>query len=91
LLGAQKNPGQILVGFALETNNEEKNAIEKLQRKNLDFIVLNSMNDEGAGFKKDTNKITIIDKDLQKTEYGLKSKADVAKDICNKLVELLNG
>jgi len=91
LLGAQKKPGQILVGFALETNNEEKNAIEKLQRKNLDFIVLNSMNDEGAGFKKDTNKITIIDKDLQKTEYGLKSKADVAKDICNKLVELLNG
>lgn len=91
LLGGQKKPGQILVGFALETNDEEKNAIEKLQKKNLDFIVLNSMNDEGAGFKKDTNKITIIDKNLQKTIYGLKSKTDVAKDICNKLVELLNG
>jgi len=91
LLGAQKKPGQILVGFALETNDEEKNAIEKLQKKNLDFIVLNSMNDEGAGFKKDTNKITIIDKNLQKTEYGLKSKTEVARDICNKLNELLNG
>jgi len=90
-LGAQKKPGQILAGFALETNDEEKNATEKLQRKNLDFIVLNSMNDEGAGFKKDTNKITIIDKNLQKTAYGLKSKTEVAKDICNKLIELLNG
>ena len=91
LLGTKKKPGQILVGFALETENEEKNAIDKLQRKNLDLIVLNSMNDEGAGFKKDTNKITIIDKDLQKTAYGLKSKDEVAKDICDKLVELLNG
>lgn len=90
LLGQQKKPGQILAGFALETNDEEKNAIEKLQKKNLDFIVLNSMNDEGAGFKKDTNKITIIDKKLEKTIYGLKSKTEVAKDICNKLIELLN-
>lgn len=88
-LGKQKKPGQILVGFALETNNEEKNAIDKLQKKNLDFIVLNSLNDEGAGFKKDTNKITIIDSRLQKTAYGLKSKDDVAHDICIKIVELI--
>ena len=65
-LGSQKTQDQILVGFALETNDEEKNALEKLQRKNLDFIVLNSLNDQGAGFKKDTNKITIIDKQQQK-------------------------
>jgi len=88
-LGAQKIPGQILAGFALETNNEEKNAIGKLQKKNLDFIVLNSLNDEGAGFKKDTNKITIIDSRLQKTMYSLKSKEEVAIDICNKIVELI--
>jgi len=81
--------GQILAGFALETNNEEKNPIEKLQKKNLDFIVLNSLNDEGAGFKTDTNKITIIDSRLQKTVYSLKSKEEVALDICNKIAELL--
>jgi phosphopantothenoylcysteine decarboxylase/phosphopantothenate--cysteine ligase len=90
-LGKQKTAGQILVGFALETNDEEKNAIDKLQRKNLDFIVLNSLNDEGAGFKKDTNKITIIDSDLQKTAYSLKSKDDVARDICIKIVELIKN
>jgi phosphopantothenoylcysteine decarboxylase/phosphopantothenate--cysteine ligase len=90
-LGKQKTAGQILVGFALETNNEEKNAIDKLQKKNLDFIVLNSLNDEGAGFKKDTNKITIIDSNLQKTAYGLKSKEDVARDICIKIVELIKN
>ena len=91
LLGSQKKNGQILVGFALETNDEEKNAIEKLKKKNLDFIVLNSLNDEGAGFKKDTNKITIIDGNLQKTTYGLKSKDEVAQDICYKIAELING
>ena len=91
LLGSQKKNGQILVGFALETNDEEKNAIEKLKKKNLDFIVLNSLNDEGAGFKKDTNKITIIDGNLQKTTYGLKSKDEVAQDICYKIVELIHG
>jgi phosphopantothenoylcysteine decarboxylase/phosphopantothenate--cysteine ligase len=91
LMGSLKKPGQILAGFALETNDEEKNAIEKLQKKNLDFIVLNSLNDEGAGFKKDTNKITIIDSDLQKTVYGLKSKDEVALDICYKIVELIKG
>jgi phosphopantothenoylcysteine decarboxylase/phosphopantothenate--cysteine ligase len=90
-LGEQKSKGQILVGFALETNDEEKNAIDKLQRKNLDFIVLNSLNDEGAGFKTDTNKITIIDNKLQKTTFELKDKNEVAKDICNKVAELIKA
>jgi phosphopantothenoylcysteine decarboxylase/phosphopantothenate--cysteine ligase len=88
-LGEQKQQGQILVGFALETNDEEKNAIDKLQRKNLDFIVLNSLNDEGAGFKTDTNKITIIDNKLHKTIFELKNKNEVAKDICNKVAGLI--
>jgi phosphopantothenoylcysteine decarboxylase/phosphopantothenate--cysteine ligase len=91
LLGSQKKDGQILAGFALETNDEEKNAVEKLKKKNLDFIVLNSLNDEGAGFKKDTNKITIIDRNLQKIVYDLKSKKEVARDICNKIIELIKG
>lgn len=89
-LGEQKTPEQILVGFALETNDEEQNAISKLQRKNLDFIVLNSLNDAGAGFKKDTNKVTIIDRDLQKTVFELKSKEAVAHDICLKVAQLIN-
>ncbi|MGN8071281.1 bifunctional phosphopantothenoylcysteine decarboxylase/phosphopantothenate--cysteine ligase CoaBC [Mucilaginibacter sp. 22184] len=89
-LGEQKTPDQILVGFALETNDEEQNAISKLQRKNLDFIVLNSLNDAGAGFKKDTNKVTIIDRDLQKTVFELKSKEAVAQDICLKVAQLIN-
>jgi phosphopantothenoylcysteine decarboxylase/phosphopantothenate--cysteine ligase len=89
-LGALKKNGQILAGFALETNDEEKNAINKLQLKNLDFIVLNSLNDDGAGFKKDTNKITIIDGSLQKTAFGLKSKEEVAVDIWDKVIQLLN-
>ncbi|SDF32481.1 phosphopantothenoylcysteine decarboxylase / phosphopantothenate--cysteine ligase [Mucilaginibacter pineti] len=90
-LGQQKADGQLLVGFALETNDEELNAINKLERKNLDFIVLNSLNDAGAGFKKDTNKITIIDRNLQKTTFDLKSKDAVAHDICLKLAQLING
>ena len=89
-LGQQKLAGQILVGFALETNDEEKNAIEKLQKKNLDFIVLNSLNDKGAGFKTNTNKITIIDHNLQKTTFKLKDKDAVAADICNKVVQLIH-
>ncbi len=88
-LGGLKKQGQLLVGFALETDNEEAHAIGKLQTKNLDLIVLNSLKDEGAGFKTDTNKITIIDKNLAKTDYGLKSKDEVAKDICTKIVSLL--
>jgi phosphopantothenoylcysteine decarboxylase/phosphopantothenate--cysteine ligase len=90
-LGEQKKQDQILVGFALETNDEEQNATEKLKKKNLDFIVLNSLNDKGAGFKTDTNKITIIDHNLQKTTFELKDKNEVAQDICNKVAELINA
>lgn len=85
-LGLQKKDGQILVGFALETHDEQQNAQGKLERKNLDFIVLNSLNDKGAGFRHDTNKITIIDREGA-TEYPLKSKQEVAKDIVDKLEE----
>ena len=88
-LGSKKERGQILVGFALETNDEEENAIKKLETKNLDFIVLNSLNDNGAGFKTDTNKITIIERDHSKTVYPLKNKTQVAQDICAKLTELI--
>ncbi|GAB3908174.1 bifunctional phosphopantothenoylcysteine decarboxylase/phosphopantothenate--cysteine ligase CoaBC [Mucilaginibacter boryungensis] len=90
-LGGIKRSDQILVGFALETNDEEQNAVGKLKSKNLDFIVLNSLNDKGAGFKTDTNKITIIDKELHKTTYDLKGKDEVAIDICNKVAELINA
>lgn len=79
---------KILVGFALETNNEQLNAEDKLNRKNLDFIVLNSLNDEGAGFRYDTNKISIIDRE-GKTDYPLKSKVEVAADIVDRLVKAL--
>ncbi|WP_423148448.1 bifunctional phosphopantothenoylcysteine decarboxylase/phosphopantothenate--cysteine ligase CoaBC [Rubrolithibacter danxiaensis] len=88
-LGEAKKDNQILVGFALETQNEEANAIKKLQKKNLDFIVLNSLKDEGAGFKGDYNKVTIIDKYLQKESYPLKLKTAVAADICGKIVDLI--
>jgi len=88
-LGEQKKTDQLLIGFALETNNERENAIDKLKRKNLDMIVLNSLKDDGAGFKGDTNKITIVDKALSVTEYPLKNKDEVARDICKKIMELL--
>jgi len=81
-LGNEKKQ-QFLVGFALETNNELENATTKLKTKNLDLIVLNSLNDKGAGFKKATNKVTIIDKSENIYEFGLKSKAEVAEDIFN--------
>jgi len=84
-LGKLKNKKQIIVGFALETQDETKNAAGKLKRKNLDFVVLNSLNDKEAGFKTDTNKITIIDKNNKITKFGLKNKADVAVDIVNYL------
>ncbi|MCB8964556.1 MAG: bifunctional phosphopantothenoylcysteine decarboxylase/phosphopantothenate--cysteine ligase CoaBC [Bacteroidales bacterium] len=80
-LGAQKKDKQVLVGFALETDNEVENARGKLKRKNLDLIVLNSLNDAGAGFGHDTNKISIVDSSGALTSFGLKSKAEVAKDI----------
>ena len=86
-LGGMKTDAQRLVGFALETNNGEVNANEKLVKKNLDFIVLNTLEDKGAGFACDTNKVTIIGKD-SKTEYPLKSKKEVAKDIVSHLAKL---
>lgn len=78
---------QFLVGFALETNNEIENAIAKLKKKNLDLIVLNSLQDKGAGFKKSTNKVTIIDKSEKILEFSLKSKAEVADDIFNEILK----
>ncbi len=84
-LGEMKQDGQRLVGFALETENENAHAHDKLQRKNLDFIVLNSLRDPGAGFAHDTNKVTIITPRGQ-MEYELKSKAEVAHDIVDELV-----
>ncbi|MAD49735.1 MAG: bifunctional phosphopantothenoylcysteine decarboxylase/phosphopantothenate--cysteine ligase CoaBC [Flavobacteriales bacterium] len=88
-LGQIKNHKQILIGFALETNDEIVNAKKKLKDKNLDFIVLNSMNDDGAGFKHDTNKITIIDNNNKLHKFELKSKQDVADDIINYLIDKL--
>ncbi|WP_327018337.1 bifunctional phosphopantothenoylcysteine decarboxylase/phosphopantothenate--cysteine ligase CoaBC [Croceibacter atlanticus] len=87
----QHKKNQLLVGFALETENEIANAKKKLEKKNLDFIVLNSLNDKGAGFKKDTNKITIIDKAHNSKSFDLKSKAEVAKDIINEVIVKLNA
>lgn len=84
-LGRIKRKGQLLVGFALETENETENALLKLKKKNLDFIVLNSLNDAGAGFECDTNKITIIGSDGQETAFPLKSKTEVAVDIVSKI------
>lgn len=89
-LGKQKT-NQFLVGFALETNNELENAISKLKRKNLDLIVLNSLQDKGAGFKKSTNKVTLIDQQENVTEFGLKSKIEVAQDIFNEIVKKLHA
>jgi phosphopantothenoylcysteine decarboxylase/phosphopantothenate--cysteine ligase len=88
VLGMQKRADQRLVGFALETNDEKVHAHEKLQKKNLDFIVLNSLNDAGAGFRYDTNKITVISKEKE-VSYPLKSKAEVAADIIDSLKKIL--
>lgn len=82
---------QFLVGFALETDNEIENATAKLTRKNLDMIVLNSLQDKGAGFATNTNKITIIDKNLNSTHFDLKSKSAVAKDIISKIIQKLDA
>ncbi|MGN5956511.1 bifunctional phosphopantothenoylcysteine decarboxylase/phosphopantothenate--cysteine ligase CoaBC [Sphingobacterium lactis] len=86
-LGKEKRDNQTLVGFALETNNELAHAKDKLERKNLDFIVLNSMQDKGAGFAHNTNKITVINRAGEVTAYDLKSKDEVAKDICNLIIQ----
>ena len=87
-LGRNKRDGQILVGFALETNDEQTNARKKLERKNFDFIVLNSTRNEGTTFRSDDNKVSIISKDSVK-EYGKKNKKDVAADIIDELAAIL--
>lgn len=88
-LGAVKRKGQVLAGFALETDDELANARKKLKKKNLDLIVLNSLQDAGAGFRVDTNKVTIIDRRHGLTEYGIKSKREVAEDIVEFIIHSL--
>jgi len=90
-LGEKKYNGQLLVGFALETTNERENALNKLTTKNADLIVLNSLNDEGAGFGHDTNKITIFEKGGKEIQYDRKPKQQVAKDIVDRIVNMLHG
>lgn len=88
-LGKNKTRNQVLVGFALETDNEIENAKKKLHNKNLDFIVLNSLKNKGSGFKHETNQVTVIDKNLGTSTFPLKSKQEVARDIVNKVIQLL--
>jgi phosphopantothenoylcysteine decarboxylase/phosphopantothenate--cysteine ligase len=90
-LGEKKYNGQLLVGFALETADEKENALNKLKSKNADMIVLNSLNDEGAGFGHDTNKITIFEKGGNEIAYERKSKQQVAKDIVDRIVNMLHA
>ncbi len=88
-LGELKHNGQLLVGFALETNNEKENALQKLKNKNADLIVLNSLNDEGAGFGHDTNKVTIFEKNGNELGYERKPKQQVARDIVDRIVKMM--
>lgn len=90
-LGSRKKNGQIVAGFALETNNEKENALKKLASKNADLIVLNSLQDAGAGFGHDTNKITIFDKAGNEYAFGIKSKKEVAADIVNIIIKQLHA
>lgn len=89
-LGTIKSKKQLLVGFALETQNETAYALKKLETKNADLIVLNSLNDQGAGFGKDTNKVTIFDKNNQEYSFPVKSKKEVAKDIVDTIKHLMH-
>lgn len=89
-LGPQKSPNQLLMGFALETNDEANNALSKLRRKNFDLIALNSLQDKGAGFRYDTNKITIMKRSGERLDFPLKSKEEVAQDIKTIIVEILS-
>jgi phosphopantothenoylcysteine decarboxylase/phosphopantothenate--cysteine ligase len=88
-LGSMKKETQLLAGFALETDDEMKNALEKLKKKNLDLIVLNSLKDKGAGFGHDTNKITIIDRNNNIDKFELKSKEEAARDILDKIISMI--
>jgi phosphopantothenoylcysteine decarboxylase/phosphopantothenate--cysteine ligase len=90
-LGKLKHNGQVIVGFALETEHEQTNALKKLESKNFDLIVLNSLNDQGAGFGHDTNKVTIIDRQQQKKTFNLKSKKEVAHDIVEAIIEKVHA
>jgi phosphopantothenoylcysteine decarboxylase/phosphopantothenate--cysteine ligase len=90
-LGKMKRKSQILAGFALETHNEIAHATAKLQRKNLDIIIMNSMQDRGAGFGFDTNRITIIDRDNNIDKFELKSKEEAARDILDKIISILKS
>lgn len=90
-LGKLKHNGQVIVGFALETENEHANALKKIESKNFDLIVLNSLNDLGAGFGYDTNKITIIDRKQQSKTFDLKSKTEVARDIVEAIIEKMHA
>lgn len=89
-LGKEKKEGQFIVGFALETENGLANAKEKIEKKNFDLIVLNSLKDEGAGFGHDTNKVTIIDKKGAQKNFDLKSKKEVARDIVNEIIDRIH-
>jgi phosphopantothenoylcysteine decarboxylase/phosphopantothenate--cysteine ligase len=86
-MGKARQPGQTLIGFALETHRELENAIDKLKRKNLDLIVLNSLQNAGAGFEYDTNQVTLIGKDGVPHEFPLKNKKEVAVDLINHILE----
>ncbi len=90
-LGQEKQSGQFTVGFALETENEQQHALEKLSKKKLDMIVLNSLNEKGAGFGHDTNKIIIFDKEGVRQEYPLKSKQAVATDIIEQIIKKIHA
>jgi phosphopantothenoylcysteine decarboxylase / phosphopantothenate---cysteine ligase len=90
-LGKMKHNGQVIVGFALETDQEQANALKKLESKNFDLIVLNSLNDKGAGFGHDTNKVTIIDRKQQQKTFELKNKKEVARDIVNAIIEKVHA
>jgi phosphopantothenoylcysteine decarboxylase/phosphopantothenate--cysteine ligase len=89
-MGRRKSKGQLLVGFALETDKEEENAFSKLKKKNLDLIVLNSMQDEGAGFGTDTNRVSMIDGSGKVEKFDLKPKDQVASDLVNQVIKMID-
>jgi phosphopantothenoylcysteine decarboxylase/phosphopantothenate--cysteine ligase len=89
-MGRRKSKGQVLVGFALETDNEEENALLKLKKKNLDLVVLNSMKDSGAGFGTDTNRVTMIDRSGNLEKFELKPKKQVASDLVRRVIKMID-
>jgi phosphopantothenoylcysteine decarboxylase/phosphopantothenate--cysteine ligase len=89
-MGRRKTEGQVLVGFALETDNEEQHALSKLKKKNLDLVVLNSMQDVGAGFGTDTNRVTMIDRKGNSEKYELKPKSQVASDLVQRVIKMMD-